>query len=297
MKKIFVLITGLILFLTMVAGCGNQQSVQKNELEKGDYTDFSEGFKETYTKYRYETSYIDAEKMAEFFIEDLKTYEKNVEMMENDGFIQKSLKNRGRTYRWAQHPDGGVDLVIYGKMSDEEFRKGKEQIRNYIESLDIELEIVSAKENDRVSEYTYRQMIDGVPISRIQGNGPTFFETSVGTSDGINLVLWGPVGSVVAVESYTTEDFLEIAVIKEIICHYREKEAEVEGREDACVEITINNIEIVYYETLENGIWVLEPMYEIDVEEYENGTLYEATYIMDVFTGYIEYREGDPYWL
>lgn len=94
-----------------------------------------------------------------------------------------------------------------------------------------------------------------------------------------------------------TEDFLDLRVIHKILYRYRKKEAEYYGRPDVKVEVILNKVEIVYSEGIEDGVKVIKPIYELQVTEKENNAIYEAIYGVDVYSGNIEWREGDAYWL
>lgn len=293
MKRVLALL-GIIVLTSSVIGCNNsaEHDVSRNAI---DYSTFTDTFKDSYTKYVYETYWIDADEMTDFFIDDLEKYENKLEIFEDEeGNIRKSFKNKGTICSWKQYATGGVFISINETLARDD-EKLKEQAQSFIESLDIQIEYAPQKEYQNSMQDNYRQIIDGIPISTIQGNVST--DIIIDTEGAFSMLIVRPIGEVSAIEVYETSEFLTLDFIQELLVRYREKEAANCGREDANVAIAIENVEIVYYISIENGQNILEPMYEIDVLENEDGARYRATYIVDVLTGYVEYRVGDAYWL
>lgn len=294
MKKLIVL-TGMTVFLMAFGGCGNRELNSENGTGEVEYTDFEELFRESYTKYIFENYYIDADAMADYFIANLEQFEDEWEIFEDQGNVRKSFKNKGTTYAWEQFSNGGVFLSIYDGLSNQNDEELRAKARTFLESLDVEVTYEQPKVYQQSCTDIYRQIIDGVPVSSIQGNGAERIVVDMEGSFSMQFPM--PIGDITAVEVYDASEFLELDFVKELLERYRkESAADIETPVEH-VELMIHDVEIVYYVSIENEQYVLEPMYEIEVTEDADGARYEATYIVDVLTGYIEYREGDPYWL
>lgn len=126
---------------------------------------FTENFRETYSKFTYGSYYIDAEEMAHFFIEDLDEYAEKIEVFDDGQWREEFFSKDDIAYRWGQCNTGGVDYIEHGKLSKEQFALGKERVQAFVDSLDIEFEVVTLHESKGNVEYMYRQIIEGVPLS------------------------------------------------------------------------------------------------------------------------------------
>lgn len=295
MKRIMVFLL-VITSLLMMGGCAKGTSTSDAETDQ-DYDQFTSQFRDSYAKCTFTLAYIDAEEMAEDIKPDLHEYDDITEVFldEAQGYCRKYFEDKETVYGWSQHGDGSAGINFYGPLSSEEYEESLQKVREYMNSLPFEVEIYSLHEAEGVSEGRYRQVLDGIPVSAHQSVIPSLIIADVGMATGIQIELWEVIDEIHEIAAYETEDFLPLNVVNSILEQYLEHQMEVFGQ-SADMTTTIEDVEIVYYVVQEGGTYVLTPAYEVDVQEDNGKVKYQATYIVDVLSGYVYNREGDRFW-
>lgn len=293
MKRIFLLLS-IVVTLLLINGCATEISSTNHDTTQ-EYGKFTLQFQDSYSKCTFTTVYVDGEELAEYFKTDLHEYDGITEVFidELQGHMKKSFSDKKINYAWNQEDEGNACINFYGPLSDEEYDTSLKRVREYMDSLDYNLEIWNLNESDGVSECTYRQVIDGIPISAIQSKLPYVIYADVGKASGIQIGFFTVIDEIHPIVSYDTKDFIPLNVVIEILEQYMKQGGGSIYGESIIVETTIQEVEIVYFFAEEGGQYVLKPVYEIDVVEDNGRAKLEATYIVDVLTGYVECRCND----
>lgn len=291
MKKIIVFL--LMFSILLVTGCGSKNPSMNADSEQQDYEQFTATFQDTYDKCLYTYLYLDVNELILPFKNDIYEYEDEFEVYEYDEEIIKTFTHNNTKYYWIQDYTNGCDMNFYGPLTDAEYDEALVKADAYMDSLEVTLEIVSKKESSGVRECQYRQIVNGVPVSVFQGH---FIRADVGKNTGVQIALGGLIDKFTVIDTYDSDDFLPLKAVNEILEVYMYQEGIICNGEPLEVEVTMQDVEIVYFFSEENSQSVLMPVYEIDVLEDNSKVHFKATYLVDVFTGYVYDRAGDKFW-
>lgn len=293
MKRIFLLLS-LGVILLFANGCSSGTPVSTHDSNR-EYEKFTSQFQDSYSKCTFSTVYVDGESMAEYFKPDLHEYDEITESFidEIQGYVRKNFSDQEINYAWSQEDEGNASINFYGSLSDEEYDTSLKKVREYMNSLDYNLEIWDIHETDAISQCMYRQRIDGTPISVFQNTLPYEIYADVSKANGIQIGFCTVVDEVQEVATYNVQEFIPLNVVNEILEQYMKQGGGSIYGESIIVDITIQEAEIVYCIDEEGGQYILKPAYEIDVLEDNGRVKLEATYVVDALTGYVECRNDD----